>query len=169
MLPGKLIIRPLGANSLRSVTKSGKMAPYIKICAGIHGGQSSAIKKTISNFAWEVDPKNEICLQCCDNEIITIECWHKKKLGKDLMVGRGVFTLNASANPTATMKTVPLTFEGLDAGSINIELSFFPENNTNLGNSTTATYKTINKPVIVEETRTYVQQPYMQNQGMNKF
>jgi hypothetical protein len=158
MLPGKLIIRPIGANYLRSVTKSGKMSPFIKVCAGTHCGQSAAVKKALSAFSWDLIPKNEVVLPCHDNEIITIECWHKKKLiGKDKLIGKGVFTLEASAFPSATVKSVPLTFEGLDAGSINLEISFFPDKLTHhigshgIGSTSTTTWGTthlVENPLI---------------------
>jgi hypothetical protein len=132
------------------------MAPYVKFIVGDQTQKSSTIKKRTTDFFWE--DNNEVSFDYLGNEFINIEVWSNKKLLKDKLIGSGSFSLDSFLARNSTMESIPLFFEGMDAGTLQLGVYFTPSNaNYNAGglgsNLTTNTLTTSN---------TYVEQPIAQ-------
>jgi hypothetical protein len=123
------------------------MAPYVKFIVGDHSEKTGHLKKRTTDFIWEDDAVVDFHVQ--GYELITIEVYHNKTLLKDKLIGSANFNLVYFLAKNATMESIPLVFEGYDAGTLLLEIFYTPDN-LSLNNSNGIAPATITNNLLMQ-------------------
>lgn len=121
MASGTLMLRLISAMLSRDTDPLGKMDPYIKIFVG---GEE---KKTTTARGHGRKPRwNEsFTFKVAANDSVRFEIWDYDTIGDDDLICEGVATIRGLP-PGVMMHDIPLTYEGQQAGSLQLETNWMP-------------------------------------------
>jgi Ca2+-dependent lipid-binding protein len=99
------------------------MSPYVKVTLGSEWKTTVAAKRQHMNPIWD----QSLHFRFHGEPTIFFEVWNKEHITKDDLVAAGSMVLSNLMDQRNIHQWVPLFYKEKDAGSLLVELNFFPD------------------------------------------
>jgi Ca2+-dependent lipid-binding protein len=159
-MSGNLVVKPLTAKLTHSTESFGKMDPYCKVIVGSEYSQTGVHKDGGKTPGWNMT----LTLRRKENdEFIAFEVFDKDDHSKDDLIGSGTLAIaSVVKNKNKYNDWVNLTYKGKSAGTLLVDVEFFPDGGKDKLQQQQQTQQFIQQPNIYQQQPIYQQQTVYQ-------